>query len=336
MVSLGFERIEEILLRASSVRAVVVGDVMLDIYLTGSVQRISPEAPVPVVQVLEERYALGGAANVAANIVGLGASCDLIGIIGRDSSGEAISRAAAAIEGGILRPRLLPVRDRPTTTKTRVMARRQQVVRYDREVDTEIAAETAAQVGALVRDVVPDADILVFEDYDKGVLTRDVIRTALDAARSAGVPVVVDPKFRNVAEYRDATVCKPNAAELAAAMGGPTRLDDDGWLEQARRRFGCEHLLVTVGEQGMILRSNDQTTFRVPAIAREVYDVSGAGDTVTAFVAVALAAGADIREATVIANIAAAVGVARPGVAVVSADDLRDVAARFHAESVLP
>ncbi len=332
LASVAPERLEEILGAAVGVRVLVVGDLMLDIYLSGSVQRISPEAPVPVVQVQEERNALGGAANVAANVAHLGAECEVVGFVGLDGAGDQIRRALEGLDGAAVRPRLVSRIDRPTTTKTRVMARKQQIVRFDRESDDDLPEEVAAEIAEVVRAAVERVDVVVLEDYNKGVLTPTVVRAAIDTAAVAGVPVVVDPKFRHFFEYHGATVLKPNALELTSALGMPIRPDDDDFLMAARERFACEHLLVTLGDQGMLVRSEEGPTFRIPAVAREVYDVSGAGDTVTAFLAVALAAGATIHEAAVLANFAAAIEVAKPGVATVSPDEVREVVARFHAE----
>lgn len=322
MTSLTTDRLDEILQRAERVRIAVVGDLMLDVYLTGLVTRISPEAPVPVVQVWEERTALGGAANVAANVAALGAGCDLIGAVGADSAGGQIRSAVESLGPGAVAARLVVDEGRPTTTKTRVVARHQQVVRFDREDDSDLREDVASAVSALLQESVRSADALVLEDYDKGVLTPAVIRAALATAAGAGVPVVVDPKFRHIFEYRGATVIKPNALELTSALGVPLRTDDDDWLEEARQRLGSEHLLVTLGEEGMALRS-DGATHRVGTTAKRVFDVSGAGDTVAALLAVAIAAGATLREAAMIANLGAGVEVGKPGVATVSPDELR-------------
>jgi D-beta-D-heptose 7-phosphate kinase/D-beta-D-heptose 1-phosphate adenosyltransferase len=326
MNRLDLDRLELALRRAPSLRIAVVGDLMLDVYLTGSVTRISPEAPVPVVHVQEERFALGGAANVVANVVGLGARCDVVGFVGRDAGGEAIRASLVALGGGGVRPRLVERADRPTTTKTRVMARRHQVVRFDRELDEDLPEDCVAELVGCLERTLAEADALVLEDYNKGVLSPPVIRAALALAAERGLPVVVDPKFRHIYEYRGATVFKPNAFELSAALGTPIRPGDDGWLEEARTRFGCENLLVTLGEEGMALRTGAGGTLRIPAVAREVYDVSGAGDTVTACLAVGLAAGVTVEEAAIIANYAAAVEVTKPGVAIVTPDELRAAA----------
>lgn len=325
MHSLTIDRLDSILARAREVRVAVIGDLMLDLYLTGSVTRISPEAPVPVVQVEEEHSALGGAANVAANVVALGAHCDLLGVIGSDTGGKGIRSALEQLDGeGRVRPLLVERPDRPTTTKTRVMARHQQVVRFDRERDDDLDDAAAQELARLVRESAATADVIALEDYNKGVLTPVVIRTALEVASERGIPVVVDPKFRHIFEYRGATIFKPNALELTAALGVPLRPDDDDFLEAARERFECQHLLLTLGERGMALSSAGEPAFRIPTAARQVYDVSGAGDTVTAFVAVALAAGATIREAAVVANLAAGIGVGKAGVATVSPAEIRE------------
>ncbi|CAA9321814.1 MAG: ADP-heptose synthase / D-glycero-beta-D-manno-heptose 7-phosphate kinase [uncultured Gemmatimonadetes bacterium] len=320
-------RLDEILERARGLRVAVVGDLMLDVYLIGAVSRISPEAPVPVVHVTEERTALGGAANVAANVAALGATCEIVGYVGADAAGAQIRRALAELDGGTVHARLVERPERPTTTKTRVVARQQQVVRFDRERDDDLPDECAAELCEHVRAAVAASHALVLEDYNKGVLVPSVIRTALDAAAEAGIPSVVDPKFRNFFAFRGATVFKPNAVELGTAMGGPVRAGDDDWLEHARTTTGGEHLLLTLGEDGMALRSPGGSSFRIPTVAREVYDVSGAGDTVTAFLAVALAAGATIEEAAILANFAAGIEVAKPGVATVSPDELRAILA---------
>lgn len=296
---------------------------MLDVYLVGTVSRISPEAPVPVVHVSEERHALGGAANVAANVAALGARCDLVGCVGADHGGALIRAALDGQGGGPVRARLVERTDRPTTSKTRVMARHQQIVRFDREEAGELEADCEEEVLERVVAAVAECDALVLEDYNKGVLSARVIRRSLEAAAERRIPVVVDPKFRNIFEYRGATVFKPNSLELTAALGIPLEVSSDAWLDEVRERFGCRHLLVTLGEQGMVLRTDDGESLRVPALARDVYDVSGAGDTVTACLAVAIAAGASPQEAAVLANLAASIEVTKPGVATVSPAELQ-------------
>lgn len=314
------ERAAELLESVGGVRALVIGDLMLDEYLQGTVDRISPEAPVPVVRVDREWWALGGAANVAANVAALGATCDVAGIVGTDAGGARLAEALNSIgarTGGVV-----ATDGRPTTVKTRVMARSQQVVRYDREDASDVAPDVEAEVIAAIRREAPGCGVLILEDYNKGVLTPAVIRSALDVGRELGIPTVVDPKRINFFEYSGVTLFKPNAKELADALGEHLRPDDADWMEATRQRLDCETLLLTLGERGVALASRGGRFLRIPAVARSVYDVSGAGDTVIAVAAVALAAGADEFEAAILANHAAALEVQKAGVATVSPDEI--------------
>ncbi len=321
MEGLSRDRLTALLERMQGRRLVVVGDAMLDRYLLGDTERISPEAPVPVVKVSDRHTALGGAANVAANVAALGGICRLVGVTGEDPDGEALR---AAMERAGLEGRwLLSVPGRPTTSKTRVVARGQQVVRIDEEDDAPLAAATVDRLTPLALDALADADALLLEDYDKGVLTPPLIRAAMDAARLRKIPTVVDPKFREFFHYQGATLFKPNRRELAAALPGidPGSAHD---LIAAAERLGVEHLLLTLGAEGMVLvtRGGQPAPVRVESIAREVYDVSGAGDTVTAWAGAVLAAGGTPAEAARVANLAASVEVAKAGVATVSPVEL--------------
>ncbi len=315
------DRLDALLEAVRDVRVVVVGDLMLDVYLRGSASRISPEAPVPVVRVAEEWVALGGAGNVASNVVALGAACEVVGCVGADRAGGQLRDTLGRLGVGDRGLRL--VERRPTTVKTRVLARQHQVARYDVEVEDDVDDESAAALASAIDALVEGAHALVLEDYDKGVLVPAVIEAALRAAGRVGIPVVVDPKARNFFAYRGATVFKPNQAELAAALRAPVEADDAAWMERTRRQLGCSHLLVTLGEGGMALLTDEGESVRVPTAARAVYDVSGAGDTVTAVVAAALAAGASAAEAAILANHAAGIEVGKAGVATVSPDELR-------------
>ncbi len=285
---------------------------MLDLYLTGEVGRISPEAPVPVVQVEHEASAPGGAANVAAGVVALGAGCELVGVVGDDAAADQLIDVLESM--GIGCHGLVSDPSRRTTTKTRVMARHQHVVRFDRESDMDISEDIADKLMARLVEVAESVDVIVLEDYNKGVLVTPVIRSAIDAARRSELPSVADPKFRRFFEYRGVHLFKPNAAELAAALGLPAVPRDAGELGRARDRVGCEHLLLTLAGEGMLLLGPDDGPQHISAVARDVFDVSGAGDTVTAVVATALAAGASESEAAVIANYAAGVEVSKAGV----------------------
>lgn len=323
------ERLEILLSRAAATHVLVVGDLMLDVYLRGAASRISPEAPVPVVNVKEEWRAVGGAANVASNAAALGARVDVVGCVGRDGAGMELTAELERL--GIDARGVWESESRPTTVKTRVLVQHHQVARYDRESEEELDDRAVAGVLDRIDALAGEADVLVLEDYNKGVLTRDVIRGAIAIAERHGVPVIVDPKFRHFHEYAGATVFKPNQVELSAVLQAPVRADDEAWLERTRRALGCRNLLVTLGEAGMALRTEAGEHVRVPAVARAVYDVSGAGDTVTAAIAVALAGGATVAEAAVMANHAAAIEVAKAGVASVSPDELRDAVHLFHA-----
>jgi D-beta-D-heptose 7-phosphate kinase/D-beta-D-heptose 1-phosphate adenosyltransferase len=306
---------------AATRRVTVVGDVMLDVYLRGDVERISPEAPVPVVRVRERRYALGGAGNVAQNVRAVGAACDLVAGIGDDAGGRQLCAMLEAMGAGL--GSLVTV-DRPTTTKSRIVARSQQVVRVDEEEDSDFEGEAVERLLAALLAAVDQADALVLEDYNKGVLVPQVIETAMQRARARGIPIVVDPKYRNFFLYRGATIFKPNRRELAEALGAEIELDHPEALPATFSRLGVDNLLLTLGERGMVLVSSGGVIKRVPTVAREVYDVVGAGDTVTAYLALMLAAGGTPSEASIIANFAAGVEVGKPGAATVSSAEVLD------------
>ena len=315
------DRLDAVLDAARGRRVAIVGDAMLDVYLRGEVERISPEAPVPVVRVRERKHALGGAANVAQNVSAAGASCALIAAVGDDDAGRTLRAMLSDVQGDA--SSLVQVA-RPTTRKTRVLARGQQVVRFDEEEDTDLDGVDAGRMIAAVAAAVASADALVLEDYNKGVLVPQVIEGAIQVARARKIPIIVDPKYRNFFSYRGATVFKPNRRELEAAMGAAVDLEHPAALPATFERLGVEHLLLTLGERGMALISADGEVKRIPTTARDVYDVVGAGDTVTAYLATSLAAGATAYEAAVVANFAAGVEVGKLGAATVTPDEIRD------------
>jgi D-beta-D-heptose 7-phosphate kinase/D-beta-D-heptose 1-phosphate adenosyltransferase len=323
-LSLSRARLVELLERAQGKRIAVIGDAMLDVYLTGDVERISPEAPVPVVRVRERKHALGGAANVAQNVLAIGAACDLVATVGSDRAGETLREMLRAMEH---HGESLVSVGRCTTQKTRIVSRSQQLLRIDEEEDADLKAEEIAIVTAAARDAVARADALVLEDYNKGLLVPAVIDAAIGAATTRGIPIVVDPKYRNFFGFRGATVFKPNRRELENALGAAVDLDHPESLPATLARLGVAHLLLTLGERGMMLVSADGTTAAIPTAAREVYDVVGAGDTVTAFLSVMLAAGATALEAALIANVAAGIEVAKFGAATVSGAEVLEYAA---------
>jgi D-beta-D-heptose 7-phosphate kinase/D-beta-D-heptose 1-phosphate adenosyltransferase len=300
-------------------RIAILGDAMLDIYLRGDVDRISPEAPVPVVRVRERKHALGGAANVAQNAAALGARTELVAALGDDAAGAQLRSMLLALGAD---PRGLITTARPTTTKTRIVARGQQVVRVDEEVDADLEGTEVEALFAAVDRAVAAADALVLEDYNKGVLIEAVIRRAVAAANTRGIPVVVDPKYRNFFAYTGATIFKPNRRELEAALGAAVDLEHPEALPAVLKRLGAERLLLTLSERGMALIEPDGSIHRIPTTAREVFDVVGAGDTVTAWLAAMLASGATAIEAAVIANYAAGVEVGKAGAATVSPQEI--------------
>ena len=321
------KRLTHLLTGMRNKRIVVVGDAMLDVYLGGDVERISPEAPVPVVRVRDRRYAMGGAANVAQNVAAAGARVTLVGAAGTDSAGvrlRAMLEAIGADSSSVITTR------RPTTSKTRVVARAQQMLRFDEEDDGDLPGRDVQRLLDTLLPLLAKADALVLEDYNKGVLVPAVITAAIEAATQRGIPSVVDPKFRNFFAYRGATIFKPNRRELESALGATLSLDDAGALPATFERLGVEHLLLTLGEKGMALVAKDGEVRRIPTTAREVYDVVGAGDTVTAYLATSLAAGANPYEAALIANYAAGVEVGKLGAATVSPEEIIEAWKHHH------
>lgn len=314
------DRVLQLIQKMKDSRVVVVGDIMLDRYLVGETERLSPEAPVPVVTVRERHAALGGAANVAANVAALGARCLLVGTVGDDADGAAIRQelAVARLEDRFV----LTVAGRPTTSKTRIIARSQQIVRIDDEVDALLDGPDLARLIKAARDALADADALLLEDYNKGALPPALIAAVMEIARRRGIPIVVDPKFRQFFEYAGATVFKPNRRELESALGAAVDLQNGNALPQVLTRLKVDNLLVTLGAEGMVLVMKDGSTTHLPSIARDIYDVSGAGDTVTAWMGTALAAGASVRESAQLANYAAGVEVGKAGVATVSPEEV--------------
>jgi D-beta-D-heptose 7-phosphate kinase/D-beta-D-heptose 1-phosphate adenosyltransferase len=322
-IALSRDRLVQLLEGARGKRIVVVGDAMLDVYLSGDVDRISPEAPVPVVRVRERRHALGGAANVAQNVVAIGARCSLVAAVGADRGAEILRGMFDALSIGSAS---LVTVERGTTQKTRIVARSQQLLRVDEEEDADLAGADMGRVLTAVREAVADADAVVLEDYNKGVLVPSVIRAAIDLGRARNLPIIVDPKFKHFFEYRGASVFKPNRRELEAALGAAVDVDHPDAVPAVLQRLGVEHILLTLGDRGMALFSADGEVARVPTVAREVYDVVGAGDTVTAYLASILAAGGSVLEAAVVANIAAGIEVGKLGAVSVTAEEVLDFA----------
>ena len=318
-MSIARERLVELLTRARDTRIAVIGDAMLDVYLSGDVERVSPEAPVPVVRVRERRHALGGAANVAQNVVAIGARCELVSAVGEDRGADILRTMLDELAAGSAS---LVTVARPTTQKTRVVARSQQLLRVDEEEDADLTGRDMALLLTAVRRAVEVADAVVLEDYNKGVLVPEVIRAAIDGASARRIPVVVDPKFKNFFAYRGATIFKPNRRELEAALGASVDVEHPDAIPDTLHRLGVGHILLTLGDRGMALFPIDGEVARLPTVAREVYDVVGAGDTVTAYLACLLAAGATPFESAQAANVAAGIEVGKLGAVSVPPDEL--------------
>lgn len=310
--------------RLSQKSVLVVGDLMLDQFVIGSVDRISPEAPVPIVRFDHETWRLGGAANVANNIVALGGHAEAIGVVGGD--GDSSRMLAEMAKRSIGTRGIVSDPGRCTTRKLRVVTtRNQQVARIDYEHDGEVEAEVEASVVRKIHELASSAQAIVISDYLKGVISRGVAAAAIEAGRTRKIPVLVDPKVPHVEYYAGATVITPNHHEAEAVTHMRIRSSDDA--RQAARKFrdraGSEAVLITRGEHGMWLLDGAETEREFPAEAREVADVTGAGDTVISALALAVAAGASLSEAARLANRAAGIVVAKFGPATVTVDEMK-------------
>lgn len=308
--------------RLAGARVLCVGDIMLDRFLHGSVDRISPEAPIPVLLVREEKDMLGGVGNVAANLSALGAAPAVFSVVGADDAGRRVENLLEMLDA--CSPRLLADTSRPTTVKTRCVGQHQQMLRIDREVTTALRKEDGEELALRVRAALPGHSVVLISDYRKGVLTHQVLPDVIAQARRHGVPVLVDPKGTDYAPYVGATLITPNRSELAAATGMPVRTDEE--VEAACRnllaRYGFEAVLATRSEDGMTLVPATGEVTHIKAKAREVFDVAGAGDTVIATLAAALAAGASLPVAAELANVAAGIVVGKAGTATTTAEEL--------------
>ncbi len=300
----------------------VLGDIMLDRYVFGDVRRISPEAPIPVLRAQRRRAVLGGAGNVAKNVVALGARAILIGLVGDDEAGRALMEDAASC--GRIALHAVRGPDRPTTVKTRFMSGAHQMLRLDEEVTTPADDASATALLAAFAAALPACDVVVLSDYAKGVLSDVVLAGAIELARKAGKPVIADPKRPDFAAYARVTVLTPNEIEVTAATGIPAG-DDEGAVragQAALAASGADAVLVTRSEKGLTLVRRSQQPLHLPTHALEVSDVSGAGDTLMASFAVMLASGAEMGEAARVANIAAGLSVAKQGTATVDHAEL--------------
>jgi rfaE bifunctional protein kinase chain/domain len=322
VIAIPVKRIKEILRAIQKQRILIVGDVMLDQYLWGAVHRISPEAPVPVVEIASESVRLGGAANVANNIRSLGATPLLVGVIGADDNGK---RLATELEKQHIPSHgLILDRTRPTTIKTRVIAHHQHVLRTDRESKAVVGRHIEKQIIEILRGSISDIDAILIQDYNKGTVSKSIITEITGMAKRRKKILTVDPKKDHFFDFTGVTVFKPNEREVERALG--IVIDSDGKLEKAGtrllKRLRCSNVLITRGDRGMVLfEKNGQVTY-VPTRAKEVYDVSGAGDTTIGTLTSSLAAGASITEAATIANYAAGLVCGEVGIVPITQEKL--------------
>jgi rfaE bifunctional protein kinase chain/domain len=303
----------------------IVGDVMLDEYIWGYVTRISPEAPVPIVRVSHRTYRPGGAANVAANVAALAGVPLLCGVVGNDTFSSLLPGALDSVKAQV-GDGLLCSPERATTVKTRVVGQNQQMLRYDVETDAPLSPQLEGEILAWCENKMPRADACVLSDYAKGVVSRDVAQGVIALARRRHLPIVVDPKGRDYGKYRGATIITPNLHEALAAVGHttPAAIDLSSIADQLRAAASGTDILITQGADGMTLFQIDRSPLHIPAKARRIYDVSGAGDTVTAVLALGLAAGVEIEQASRLANLAAGIVVSKFGTATVSLNELTE------------
>ncbi|MBI4395259.1 MAG: D-glycero-beta-D-manno-heptose-7-phosphate kinase [Candidatus Omnitrophica bacterium] len=310
--------------RFSETKILVIGDWMLDEFVWGTVERISPEAPVPVVNVSRESFVPGGALNVANNIRTLGGCVYPCGLVGRDLRGRMLVKAMR--KEGIDTSGAIYDQARPTTLKTRVVAHSQQVVRFDREDNRELSREHLQKALLFVSKMLPKVDAVIIEDYGKGMITAELLTGVLKETKRLGKPVLVDPKEKHFSYYKGVTAITPNRKEAFEAYGRMKngRIPDihevgKGLLKQ----FSCQAVLITLGEEGMILFEQNGAVTKIPTAAQEVYDVSGAGDTVIAVFAMAHAAGATVKEAAILSNCAAGIVVGKLGTATLTQEELK-------------
>jgi D-beta-D-heptose 7-phosphate kinase/D-beta-D-heptose 1-phosphate adenosyltransferase len=322
------DRTREILRRFPQASILIVGDVMLDHFVMGRVNRISPEAPVPVVEHDRDDYRAGGAANVAHNVLALGGVAELVGVIGADDAARRLTDELGT--RGIGTSGLVTDRSRPTTTKLRIVTERnQQVARVDYESDEDVAGAVEESIRQRIGQLAGASGAIVISDYLKGVVTRAIVEDMVAASRRRRVPMLIDPKIPHIDHYRGATLVTPNHHEAEVATHMRVRTDEDAARVAVvfRERAACEHVLITRGERGMSLLEGSQVT-HFPSMAREVADVTGAGDTVIATLALSVAAGASFAEAASLANHAAGIVVSRFGAATASPRELIDAVIR--------
>jgi len=317
------DRLTRLIPKFEKQRIIVLGDLMVDRFVWGKVSRISPEAPVPVVEVTRESNAFGGAGNVANNITSLGAEAYLLGVVGNDMEAEQLKnglREKKIDVGGIITD---PTR--PTTIKTRIIAQHQQVVRVDKEIKGNFSDEVQKNISLKLEETAPEASAIIISDYGKGVITRPVLKKAIALAHSYGIPITVDPKIEHFMDYKKVTCITPNLLEAVTGMRYHEVSTDAEIYELGNkilRKLGSSSVLITRGEKGMTLFEPGNKITHIPTRAKEVYDVTGAGDTVISVFTLALASGSKLGEAAEISNFAAGIVVGKLGTATTTQQEL--------------
>ncbi|MBI4775273.1 MAG: D-glycero-beta-D-manno-heptose-7-phosphate kinase [Deltaproteobacteria bacterium] len=318
-------QVEDMLSRFSLSRLLVIGDLMLDRYIWGAVNRISPEAPVQVLEVTHETDALGGAGNVAKNLVSFAQTVFVIGVLGADAAGARIRQCFEDL--GVDTRDLVEDETRVTTQKTRIIAGNHQMMRVDRELRLPLSPGLASDVIERARGIIDSMDAVLLSDYGKGMFSKDVLRELIQLAASKRKPIVVDPKGVDYKRYAGATIITPNRKEASLASGVDIDDDEDSLKEavnRLRRELDSTHILVTLGAKGMALFTSDGKQVHIPATAREVYDVSGAGDTVISFLGLGISSGFSLERSAALANAAAGIVVGKVGTATLTPQELRE------------
>jgi D-beta-D-heptose 7-phosphate kinase/D-beta-D-heptose 1-phosphate adenosyltransferase len=316
------ERLELIIKKFRNKKIMIIGDIILDEYIWGTVKRISPEAPVPIVEVHKQTYSLGGASYVATHIKNLGGVPYLVGVIGKDKIANEIKKFLK--KSRINTSGVMIDKDRPTILKTRVIAHNQQVVRIDYEKKDRIKELIIDNMILYIKKHLKEVDALVISDYNKGVVIPKLFKELLKLSKKFGKPVIVDPKPAYCMHYKNATIITPNTSEAGESVG--VKINDDKSLYIAGKKLlnhlRCEGVLITRGEHGMTLFEKKGEVTNIPTAAREVYDVTGAGDTVVSILALSLAGGANLKEASLLSNYAAGVVVGKLGTADISVEEI--------------
>lgn len=321
--------LETLLKSISSKRILVIGDLMLDQYQHGKVNRISPEAPVPILEMISEEYRLGGAANAVLNVKTMGCIPIPLGICGNDASYQKIIELLN--EENIITDGIISVPDRITTVKTRIVAGQQHVVRIDKEQRDAITTEMEDVVISKFKELITNCDAVIIEDYNKGLLTARVIESILEIAREKAIPITVDPKYNNFFAYKNVTVFKPNFKELKDNMALPIKSDAD-FIQAGhtlREKLDADNVMVTRGEKGLSVFKSDGSTHSIPTYAIDVFDVSGAGDTVISALTIALACGSSIETAAELANYAAGIVCGKAGTSTTKPSEILEYIKRY-------